>query len=228
MNQYLLTGDEPLLFHTGMRGLFPFIAGAVEQVIPVASLRWISFGHVEADECGSMNEWLATAPDATIVQGAIGCIVSIGDMADQPPRPLEPGEKLDSAVTASNGSTHPTSPTPGRPARSHDAPPALRRPVQPDRPLPTQRRPPTTSSPSPARLRTVSPRCHFIASGTTIRTLAQHELAALALMRRPVFTGDCRNALHGLADDMDSRNGAPTPSRRSNPRHREHLPVGGA
>ena len=95
VNQYLLTGDEPLLFHTGMRGLFPLVADAVERLIPIASLRWIGFGHVEADECGSMNEWLAAAPDATVIQGALGCMVSIGDLADRPPRPLNPGEKLD-------------------------------------------------------------------------------------------------------------------------------------
>jgi len=78
-----------------MRGLFPQVAGAVERVMPIASLRWIGFGHVEADACGSMNEWLATAPDATMIHGALGCMVSIGDLADRPPRPLDAGEKLD-------------------------------------------------------------------------------------------------------------------------------------
>ncbi len=95
VNQYLLTGEEPLLFHTGMRGIFPLVADAVARVVPVDSLRWISFGHVEADECGSLNDWLAAAPEATVVQGATGCMVSIGDMAARAPRPLAPGEKLD-------------------------------------------------------------------------------------------------------------------------------------
>ncbi|MBM3658748.1 MAG: MBL fold metallo-hydrolase [Actinobacteria bacterium] len=94
-NQYLITGDEPLLFHTGMRMMFPLVRDAVASVIPVESLRWISFGHFEADECGAMNEWLAVAPDATVVQGMIGCMVSIGDAADRPPRPLADGEVLD-------------------------------------------------------------------------------------------------------------------------------------
>src|SRR5262245_44127419 len=94
-NQYLLTGDEPVLFHTGSRELFPLAADAVGRLVPVESLRWISFGHVEADECGSLNQWLAAAPRATVVQGALGCVVSIGDLADRPPRPLAAGELLD-------------------------------------------------------------------------------------------------------------------------------------
>ena len=61
-NQFLVRDEQPFLFHTGMRGLHPLVAGAVGRVMPLADLRWISFGHVEADECGSMNEFLATAP----------------------------------------------------------------------------------------------------------------------------------------------------------------------
>ena len=61
-NQYLIDADEPLLFHTGPRRMFPLVADAVGRVLDVARLRWISFGHVEADECGAMNEWLAAAP----------------------------------------------------------------------------------------------------------------------------------------------------------------------
>src|SRR6476660_1693666 len=83
-NQFLVTGDEPLLFHTGLRVTFPLIAEAVATVIPVEALRWISFGHVEADECGAMNAWLAAAPDATVAYGALGCMVSLNDMADRP------------------------------------------------------------------------------------------------------------------------------------------------
>jgi flavorubredoxin len=94
-NQFLVTGEEALLFHTGLRGIFPLVAEAVATVIPVESLRWISFGHVEADECGAMNAWLAAAPDAQVAFGALGCMVSLNDMADRPPRPLEEGEVLD-------------------------------------------------------------------------------------------------------------------------------------
>ena len=94
-NQYLLAAEEPLLFHTGMRGVFPLVSGAIGRVLPPDSLRWVSFGHVEADECGAMNDLLALAPHATVAQGGIGCMVSIGDLADRPPRPLADGEVLD-------------------------------------------------------------------------------------------------------------------------------------
>lgn len=94
-NQYLIAADEPLLFHTGMRQMFPLVSAGVSKVLPAETLRWISFGHVEADESGSMNDWLALAPQATVTQGQIGCMVSIGDLADREPRPLADGEKLD-------------------------------------------------------------------------------------------------------------------------------------
>lgn len=94
-NQFLVTGEEPLLFHTGMRGLFPLVAEAVATVIPVESLRWISFGHVEADESGSMNMWLAAAPQSQVTFGALGCMVSLDDLCDRPPRPLADGEVID-------------------------------------------------------------------------------------------------------------------------------------
>ena len=94
-NQYLITADEPLLFHTGMRQMFPLVSAGVAKVLPAETLRWVSFGHVEADESGSMNDWLALAPNATVMQGEIGCMVSIGDLADRPPRALADREKLD-------------------------------------------------------------------------------------------------------------------------------------
>ena len=94
-NQYLIGGAEPMLFHTGMRGLFPLVSDAVSRVVPLTSLRWLSFGHIEADECGAMNEFLAAAPEATVAQGMTGCMVSINDLADRPPRPLANGETLD-------------------------------------------------------------------------------------------------------------------------------------
>src|SRR4029079_18269918 len=73
-NQYLLDGDEPLLFHTGPRRMFPLVAEAVGKVLPVDRLRWVSFGHVEADECGAMNAWLAAAPRAHGVSCALACL----------------------------------------------------------------------------------------------------------------------------------------------------------
>jgi flavorubredoxin len=94
-NQFLIAADEPLLFHTGPRGMFPLVSEAVRRVVPVEQLRWITFGHVEADECGSMNEWLAAAPQAEVAHGMLGCLVSLNDMADRPPRALADGEVLD-------------------------------------------------------------------------------------------------------------------------------------
>lgn len=94
-NQFLVRADEPLLFHCGHRGLFPQVAEAVAKVVHVESLRWITFGHVEADECGAMNMWLTAAPDAQVAHGALGCMVSLNDMCDRPPRPLEEGEVID-------------------------------------------------------------------------------------------------------------------------------------
>jgi flavorubredoxin len=94
-NQFLVDADEPLLFHTGLRGLFPLVSAAVERVLPVERLRWITFGHLEADECGAMNSWLTAAPQAEVAHGAMGCAVSVNDLADRPPRPLQDGEVLD-------------------------------------------------------------------------------------------------------------------------------------
>ena len=94
-NQFLVMGEEPLLFHLGHRKMFPLTADAVSRVLPLEDLRWLSFGHVEADECGAMNEWLAAAPNAEIVHGMIGARVSIDDMADRPARTLMDDELLD-------------------------------------------------------------------------------------------------------------------------------------
>lgn len=94
-NQFLIDADEPLLFHTGPRALFPLVAAAAGRVRPVQGLRWITFGHFEADECGSMNSWLAAAPGAQIAHGELGCGLSINDLADRAPRPLRDGELID-------------------------------------------------------------------------------------------------------------------------------------
>lgn len=94
-NQFLIRSDEPLLFHTGPRAMFPLVAAAVERILPPPTIRWITFGHVEADECGSMNDWLAVAPYSTIAHGAMGNTVSIRDLADRAPRDLADGEVMD-------------------------------------------------------------------------------------------------------------------------------------
>jgi flavorubredoxin len=93
-NQYLIVDEEPLLFHTGPRRMFPLVREAVAAILPPETLRWISFSHVESDECGSLNDWLATAPDAQPVVGSIAAMVSVADLADRPPRALAHGETL--------------------------------------------------------------------------------------------------------------------------------------
>jgi flavorubredoxin len=94
-NQFLVLGDEPLLFHTGPRQMFPLIRSALSRLLPPERLRWITFGHYEADECGAMNEWLAVAPQAQVAHGQTGCLVSLNDMADRKPRVLQDGEAID-------------------------------------------------------------------------------------------------------------------------------------
>ncbi|MEO6712304.1 MAG: MBL fold metallo-hydrolase, partial [Mycobacteriales bacterium] len=87
--------EEPLLYHTGMRQVFPRVREAVEKVLPVERLRWIAFAHVEADECGAVNEFLEAAPQAQVAHGALGVALSLNDMLDRPPRGLADGEVLD-------------------------------------------------------------------------------------------------------------------------------------
>ena len=94
-NQFLVKDDEPLLFHTGMRAIFPVVREAVAQIIDPATLRWISFSHFEADECGSLNEWLSIAPHSTPVCGLVGAMVSVNDFAQRPAKGLTDGEMLE-------------------------------------------------------------------------------------------------------------------------------------
>jgi flavorubredoxin len=94
-NHFLVRDDEPLLFHTGMRGMFPAMREAVATLIDPASLRWISWSHFEVDECGALNQWLAAAPNAVPVCGELGARINIADFSNRPPRGLKPGEILE-------------------------------------------------------------------------------------------------------------------------------------
>jgi flavorubredoxin len=94
-NQFLITAREPLLFHCGPRRMFPLVSSAVATIMPIDQLRWISFGHVESDECGAMNLWLDAAPEAQVLFNPLGCMVSLNDLADRPPRPVHDDEVLD-------------------------------------------------------------------------------------------------------------------------------------
>jgi len=94
-NQFLIDADEPLLFHTGQRPLFASISAAAARVIDISRLRWITFSHVESDECGALNEWFSVAPKATPAHGRVGCNIWLNDMSERPPRALANGEVLD-------------------------------------------------------------------------------------------------------------------------------------
>ncbi|KUI12908.1 MBL fold metallo-hydrolase [Mycobacterium sp. GA-1285] len=84
-NQFLMTGDEPFLFHCGHRQFFPFVSEAINRVVPLEKLRWISFGHLEADECGAVNLLLDAAPNAEVIHSALACMLSLTDLCDRPP-----------------------------------------------------------------------------------------------------------------------------------------------
>ena len=214
-NQYLITGDEPTLFHTGMRFLFPLVSDAVSRVVPAESLRWVSFGHVEADESGSMNDWLSLAPRATVAQSQTGCMVSLGDLADRPPRPLADGEYLDIGGHLLQWFDTPHVPHAWEAGVLYDS---------------------TTNTLFCGDLFTrfgefvpittddiVGPAVEaedmmpgslslHPSSPATIRRLAELDIDTLALMHGPAFTGDCRQALLDLAGDFERRSaslGAP-------------------
>jgi flavorubredoxin len=94
-NQFLAKDEEPLLYHTGMRGLFPTVNKAVASLIDPATIRWIGFSHFEADECGALREWQRIAPDATAICSMVSKLVSVDDVvAERPARALADGEEL--------------------------------------------------------------------------------------------------------------------------------------
>ncbi|GAB4392172.1 MAG: hypothetical protein Tsb0032_06750 [Kiloniellaceae bacterium] len=93
--QFVVRGNEPFLFHCGPRGTFASVSAAVQRLMPLEDLRWISFGHLEADECGAMNDWLAAAPQAEVAHGGTACAVSLNDLATRPPRVLADSEVVD-------------------------------------------------------------------------------------------------------------------------------------
>lgn len=207
VNQYLITGEEPMLFHTGMRGMFSDVAAAVGKVVAPESLRWIGFGHVEADECGSMNEWLAVATRATVVQGNVGCMVSIGDLADREPRSLGDGDVLDIGGHRLRWLDTPHVPHAWEAGLFYDE--TTRTLLCGDLFSQMGRHEPTTEEdvvgPAIAAEDGFSSMALHPDSADIVRRLAELDVAALALMHGPVFTGDCRSALRDLADDIDRR-----------------------
>ena len=94
-NQFLVDDEQPLLYHTGPRGTFPLVSAAIATITPLEQLRWITFGHFEADECGAMNQFLAAAPRAEVAHGMTGVMVSLNDQCDRPPVAWADGEVVD-------------------------------------------------------------------------------------------------------------------------------------
>lgn len=94
-NQFLIKGGAPLLFHLGHRKMFPSISAAVAKLVPLRDLRWLSFSHLEADECGALGNWLAAAPAATVAHTAVGCRIWLADATDRAPQALADNEVLD-------------------------------------------------------------------------------------------------------------------------------------
>lgn len=207
-NQYLVVADEPLLFHTGMRGLFPLVSNAVSTVLPPETLRWVTFGHLEADESGSMNDWLALASQATVAQSQVGCMVSLGDLADRPPRPLADGETLDIGGHVMQWFDTPHVPHAWEAGVLYDS--TTRTLFCGDLFTRLGEYPASTTGDivGPAvEAEDTAPGSLSLhpESGATIRRLAELQVETLALMHGPAFTGDCRTALFDLAGDFDRR-----------------------
>ena len=207
-NHFLVLGDEPLLFHTGLRRMFPVVRAAVEKVLPAEKLRWICFGHYEADECGAMNEWLAVAPHAEVMHGQTGALVSLNDMADRTPRVLADRE----VVELGRGKRVRYIDTPHIP-HGWDAGVLHEESTGTllcgdlftqlgDGPAVTSRR---RCRPRDRGRGPVPPRASIRAMGATIRGLASLAPRTLALMHGPSYSGDGAAALRALADDYDRR-----------------------
>ena len=206
-NQYLITGDEPMLFHTGPRQMFPLVSDAVARVIPVDQLRWVSFGHVESDECGSMNQWLGAAPQATVAQSVTGCMVSLTDLADRAPRPLADGEVIDIGGHRIRWIDTPHVPHAWEAGIIYDE--TTKTLFCGDLFTQTGAYGPATTGDiiGPAAEAEDIFRSSSLApsSSATLKRLADLDVATLALMHGPTFGGDCRAALLDLADDYDKR-----------------------
>ncbi len=207
-NQFLILGDEPLLFHTGLRKMFPLVRSAVSRLLPPEQLRWIAFGHYEADECGAMNEWLQVSPRAQVAHGQTGCLVSLNDMADRSPRVLQDGETID----LGNGKRVRYLDTPHIPhgweagviyeettgtllcgdlfTQLGDGPAVTTSDIVG----------PAIAAGDLFKYSSLNP-----GMGTTIRSLAKLAPQTLALMHGPSFTGNGAAALCSLADDYDRR-----------------------
>ncbi|HET6948848.1 MAG TPA: MBL fold metallo-hydrolase [Acidimicrobiales bacterium] len=224
VNQFLVLADEPLLFHTGLRSMFPAVVATLARVLPVPRLRWLSFGHLEADECGAMNHVLAVAPAAEVAFGRRGCRVSLDDMADRPPRPLAPGEAIDLGGRRVVAVATPHAPhnmeaqvlveETTRTVLCGD----LFTQLGPRSPLASGDLV-TAAIEAEAELRTAPP---GPAVPAALRRLADFAPRTLATMHGSAYEGDAVTALTDLADAWELRFGGPSPTRRpDNPQDKE-------
>ncbi len=206
-NQFLVDADEPLLFHTGLRHMFPPVSAAIATVMPVDRLRWIMFGHLEADECGAMNEFLAAAPDAQVAHGALGCMVSIDDLADRDPRPLGPDEVLDLGGKRVRNLDTPHVPHGWDAHAIHEE---TTNTLFCGDLLSQVGQGPAITGDDLVEAAGVAEdmfqaTCLTPQTGSTIRALADLAPARLAVMHGSSFEGDSTAALRALADDYDRR-----------------------
>jgi flavorubredoxin len=207
-NQYLVRADEPLLFHTGPRQMFPLINDAVAKVLPPESLQWISFGHVEADECGSMNDWLEIAPGATVGASAVACMVSLDDLCVRKPMPfVGGGEGYDAGGHIFQWIDTPHVPHGWEAGIMFDA--TSKTLFCGDLFTQTGNYAPASDGDIVEPAKAAEDMFHYSSlaphSAATIRGLAELDIERLALMHGPVFGGDCKGALIGLADDIERR-----------------------
>lgn len=206
-NQFLIDDDEPLLFHTGQRMLFDSVSEAISTVLPVESLRWITFGHIEADECGAMNQFLAAAPSSEVAHGGLGCAVSLDDLCDRPPVPLADGQVLELGRHRVRHIDTPHVPH-GWEARVlfEETTGTL---LCGDLLTQLGQAPALTSNDvlaAAAQAEDVfGASCLTPNTAPTIRSLAALEPRVLAAMHGSSFQGDCAGALRGLADDYERR-----------------------
>jgi flavorubredoxin len=207
-NQFLVRGEDALLFHSGPRQMFPLVSAAAAKVIPLERLRWVSFGHWEADESGALNLWLEAAPNAELAVGTLGTLISGMDQADRMPRaPLADGEVLDLGGKQVRWIDTPhvphgwdagllfeetTSTLLCGDLLSHvGAVPAL---TETD-----------VVGPASAAEDMFGATCLTAATAPTIRRLTGLAPKTLGIMHGSSFAGDCAAALGALADDYDRR-----------------------
>jgi flavorubredoxin len=206
-NQFLILGDEPLLFHTGLRRMFPSVRDAVAKVMAPEKLRWISFGHYEADECGAMNDWLAVAPHAEIAHGMTGCMVSLNDMADRAPRILQDGEVIDLGDKRARYLDTPHIPHGWEAGLMFEESTGTL--LCGDLFTQYGNGPATTENDIVGPAIAGEDIAHYSAlnpnMGATLRKLAELKPSTIALMHGPAFSGDGAAALLALADDYDRR-----------------------